>query len=463
MEELDEKIYKLLEKKKKSMSISEIAEEIESVSKIEISKKLSEMNRQGIVYRKLNEGKAYYSINPEDGEGRNASQENINNISRAFSSANTLNNKEKINKADEVLGVNASSNLLEDVEIMNKLKLDFANIDTKDFKYNKNIYFENDSYKMEIPDSFEYLQNIDDRDFVAYLPKENSSENLSYEEGGANIIIYPSLINPFPDNQKRIAETKRLLYDVSFWGGGYSLFEYYGGKPEYKVVDLKSGRTSIIYMKFDSAHNFYFLCCLKNGFKQMRIVIEEVNGTKEDIEKIAISLMNKFEVKEQLDDFYKLDDSQYLTNNINEKLVNDWVSNIKGIHSSLDEYFQILIKILSLKANVMNSKNTFNLVKFKMEIRDELKKYALIIEEQIRSGENFINHLKNNKLPNNLIIPIYYCFKQFLKHKEFNVHLSDDCTITQKITLAEEVEKRIYNDEITKLISGYIDNDYDEK
>ena len=65
----------------------------------------------------------------------------------------------------------------------------------------------------------------------------------------------------------------------------------------------------------------------------------------------------------------------------------------------------------------MNSKNTFNLVKFKMEVRDELKKYALIIEEQIKSGENFINHLKNNKLPNNLIIPIYYCFKQFLKHK----------------------------------------------
>ena len=466
MEELDEKIYKILETTKHSMPISEIVKEIKDVSKQEITKKITEMNRQGIVYRKVKEGKAYYSINPEDGEGRNASQENINNINRVFSALGNkqaLNDMGIFNKIDESLGINTNSNILEDVEIMNKFKMGFVDFEPKNLEYNKNICFENDAYKMEIPDSFEYLPNVDGRDFVAYLPKEKLSQKLSYEEGGANIIIYSSTLIPFSDNKKRIAEAKRMLYDIVFWNGGYILFERYGGKPEYKAIDLKSGRTGVIYMKFDSAHNFYFTCCLKNGFKQMRIVIEEINGTKEELEKIAIALMNKFQVKEELNDFYELDDEHFLTTTISKNLVDEWVSNIKGIHISLNEYFQIFAKLLSLKITAMKLKDTFNLVKFKSEIRDELEKYALIIEKHIKNGENFINHLKNIKVSRELTIPIYYCFKQLLKLKEFNINLEDGSTITQKVNLADEVEKRIFNNEIMKLISEYNDDDYNEK
>lgn len=461
MEELDGKISKLLEAKKQSMPISEITKEIKDASKQEITRKLSEMNRQGIIYRKIKEGKSYYSINPEDGEGRNALQEHINKI--AFLNSENKQDLNDFNKTNESLGINTNSNGLEDVEIMNIFKLGFVDLDPKNLEYNKNICFENDTYKMKIPDSFEYLPSVNDRDFIAYLPKKNLPKKLSYEEGGANIIIYSSTIIPFLNNKKRIAEAKRMLYDVVFWNGGYTLFERLGGEPEYKAVDLKSGRTGVIYMKFGTAHNFYFMCCLKNGFKQMRIVIEGVNGTKEEIEKIAIALMNKFEVKEQVNDFYELDDKKYLTNNISKDLVNDWVSNIKGIQISLNEYFQIFAKLLSLKMNVMKSKDIFNLVKFKSEIRDELKKYVLLIEKHIKNGENFINHLKSIKSPNDLTVPIYYCFKQFLKRKEFNINFEDGSTITQKVILADEVEKRIFDNEIMELISGYSDDDYNEK
>lgn len=462
MEELNEKIYKVLETKKHSISISEIVKEIQEASKLEITKKLSEMKRNGIVYRKIKEGKAYYSIDPLDGEGRNALQEQINNsiwrFSRVFSTFENkqVNDMEVFNKSDESQEINANSNVSEDV---NKFEIGFVGFDTKNLEYKKNICFENDTYKMGIPDSFEYLPGENNRDFVAYLPKENLSETLSYEMGGANIIIYSSSIIPNSNDKKRILETKSILYDVFFWNSGYISFELLCGKPEYKVVDLKCGRTGVVYMNLDTSHIFYFMCCLKKAFKQIRIDIQEVNGTKEDIEKIAIALMNKFEVKEQVNDFYELDDKKYLSDHINKDLVNDWICNIEGIQNSLKEYYQILSKLSSLKVNVMTSKNTFNLVKFKSEIRDELKRCVLIKERYIKSGENFINHLKSIEAPNDLTIPIYYCFRQFLEQKEFSVDFDDGSTITQKVTFADEVEKRIFNNEIMKLISEYSNYD----
>ena len=455
MKDLDEKIYELLEKTEKSLSVNEIMESITDSSKQEITRKLSEMKRQGIVYQKITQGKTYYSINSKDGEGRNASQENINNINKIFSA---FGNKQAIDDFETFNNIN--SNILEDVGLLNKEKKDFIDFDINDLKYNKKISFENKMYKMEIPDSFKYLQEEEDRDFVAYLPKKGEFEELPYDAGGANIIIYPSTLIPFSDNKKRIAETKRMLYDIVFWNGGYIMFERFGGKPEYKAVELKSGRTGVIYMKFDSSHNFYFVSPVKEGFKQMRIVIEGINGTKEELEKIAISLMNKFEIKEELNDFKELNDKKYLTSNIDENIINDWVANIKGIQISVNEYFQIFAKLLSLKVTVLKSKDNFNIVKFKKEIREELDKYSSTIEKHIINGEEFINHLKKVNIEEKEKIPAYYCFKQFLTLKEFNINLEDGSTITKKVELADKVEKRLFDDEILKLISNYQDDDY---
>ena len=105
MKDLDERIYELLESKKGSLSINEISESISDSTKQDITRKLLEMNRQGIVYKKIKEGKAYYSINSKDGEGRNASQENINNINKvfaAFGNKQALNDMGVFNKIENV-------------------------------------------------------------------------------------------------------------------------------------------------------------------------------------------------------------------------------------------------------------------------------------------------------------------------------------------------------------------------
>lgn len=445
MKDLDEKIYEMLEECNDSLTISEIASKFKNIEKKEITSKLQDMNRQGIVFRSLRDGKACYSINENQGEGRNASQENINNINRVLLS---MNSKKKLTSGTDILG---------NVEILNKLKLGFINFDSTNLKYSKHCIYENENYRMEIPDNFVYLPNEDNRDFVAYLPKKNIK--LPYEQGGAHITIYSSTLTSIPTNVERIEETKRLLYDLSYWTGGIDLVERFGGKPEYKDVKLNCGRTALIYMKFDTAHNFYFTCYFKKNMKQMRIVIDSINGTKEELEKIAISIMNKFIIKEKIGDLDELDDKKYLVKNLDENTISEWVENLIGVYKSINEYYQILTEIELSKAKVLKIKDNFNNIKFKAEVREELKEYRDIIEKYIEKTEIFFKYAVKNTIDVNLLIPAYYWLKRLLEIKEISMDMEDGSKITEKIKLAYKIENELFNKDVLKLIESY---DYKE-
>lgn len=445
MKDLDEKIYEMLEECNDSLTISEIASKFKNIEKKEITSKLQDMNRQGIVFRSFRDGKACYSINENQGEGRNASQENINNINRALLS---MNSKKKLTSDTDILG---------NVEILNKLKLGFINFDSTNLKYSKHCIYENENYKMEIPDNFVYLPNEDNRDFVAYLPKKNIK--LPYEQGGAHITIYSSTLTSIPTDVERIEETKRLFYDLSYWTGGIDLVERFGGKPEYKDVKLNCGRTALIYMKFDTAHNFYFTCYFKKNMKQMRIVIDSINGTKEELEKIAISIMNKFIIKEKIGDLDELDDKKYLVKNLDENTISEWVENLIGVYKSINEYYQILTEIELSKAKVLKIKDNFNNIKFKAEVREELKEYRDIIEKYIEKTEIFFKYAVKNTIDVNLLIPAYYWFKRLLEIKEISMDMEDGSKITEKIELAYKIENELFNKDVLKLIESY---DYKE-
>lgn len=441
MKDLDERIYEILEKRKRGMTINEIAVKLNNISKKAITSKLQEMNREGIVFRSIKEGKACYSINKSQGEGRNPTQENMNNIKRAL---NTISSDKKIA---------GSTNLLSDVELFNKFKIGFIDFDIAELKYNKNCIYEDENYKMEIPDSFVYLPNDSDRDFVAYLPKKDTE--LYYEDGGSNIIIYSGSLIPIPNDTKKIEETKRLIYDLTYWTNGVNMFERLGGNPEYKDVKLNCGRTALIYMKFDTAHNFQFMCALKNNIKQMRIVIDSINGNKEELEKIAISIMNKFSAKEEIGDFEELDDKKYLVKDLKENVISKWAKNIEGIYNSIKEYSKILTAIEISKANVFKDRDIFNVVKFKAEVREELKENRQIIEKYIKKSETFFKNALKNNIDVNLMIPAYYWFKKLLEIKEVSIDLGYGFKIVEKIELAKKVEKEFFNKEILNLIQSF--------
>lgn len=77
-----EEIYEYIKKNNKPLSISEIHENINNIPKKELTLILQELNNRNLIYRSIEKGKAYYSINSEEGEGRNPVQQGIEDLRR---------------------------------------------------------------------------------------------------------------------------------------------------------------------------------------------------------------------------------------------------------------------------------------------------------------------------------------------------------------------------------------------
>ena len=139
MKNLDEKIFELLKKSSKPLSIGEIQKCVSSTSRLEVTRTLQTLDNQGLVYRKLIDGKPYYSIKHTDGDGHNPNKKNIN---------------------DMQIEVNKILNDIVDLDLENNnemIKEDKIDLKSIKLEYSNKQVFENEKYSLEIPDNFKII------------------------------------------------------------------------------------------------------------------------------------------------------------------------------------------------------------------------------------------------------------------------------------------------------------------
>ena len=164
MKNLDEKIFELLKKSSKPLSIGEIQKCVSSTSRLEVTRTLQTLDNQGLVYRKLIDGKPYYSIKHIDGDGHNPNKKNIN---------------------DMQIEVNKILNDIVDLDLENNnemIKEDKIDLKSIKLEYSNKQVFENEKYSLEIPDNFKIIKE-EGRDFVAYLENPNHRDK-GWDMGG---------------------------------------------------------------------------------------------------------------------------------------------------------------------------------------------------------------------------------------------------------------------------------------
>lgn len=424
---LDEKIYELLKKENKPLLISYIQKELKVKNKRDVTIALQTLNSQGIIYRSLEKGKALYSINASDGEARNPIQANINNMQGML-----------FNSMNQEIGIlNDFDTGIDEDELIEIPKLN----------YSKNNEYSNDSYTFKIPDDFK-VEKEDGRDFVAYLENPKHKDN-SYLEGGAIITVYPGELIEIPDSgiKTKIPEVTMTLYDFTFWTAGYTMFKRYGGQPKYEQINLNLGPTGLISMKFGDCYNFYFVTCLKKQYKMMRIVIENVKGNQEQLKDVAISLMNNMVLKEEQENIIALDNPKYLGKKLDGKTFEEWIENAKSISENLKAYFNLNMKIASLRVEKLNSEGNFNIIEYKSYIRDLLKKIEKLVNKYLAMFKNYLSESKNTINENIeafLILDDIISF--FIK---MNVNIEGD-SITLENKYAEEIKKEFFDANIEK-------------
>lgn len=368
------------------LSIEEIQDKLGDVRRQEIAVELQQLKSKGIISRSLDYGKAYYSLND--------------------------------------------------------IKEEF------EFKYDEGLRFENDKYSIEIPDSFIKVDK-ENREFVYYLP---NGEEEDYDNGGAHIIIYSSSYFDVPSGSIKniINDVSAALYEFTFYTAGYKMFLSFGGKPEFKIVDLNMGKVCMILMRFDSQYNFYFVCPLNGEYKQIRIVIDG-DESKNEMENMAISLMNKFIPKNVYD--VKLNAEKYMVDNVSF-IVSDYVNEIKTIDENVRVFFN-----LGVKSEVLRYKrNGGSTEEFTRKVKDRLTSSLELFDKYLEEAYEFICHARKNNSIDELL-PIYYELNEFIKNSgELTINVRKGTTLKEASSLVQDLYFKIFDNNILRKIENYSDN-----
>ncbi len=322
------------------------------------------------------------------------------------------------------------------------------------FEYNDNRKFENEKYSFDVPDSFE-ITDEKDRELVAYLPNDSG---LPYENGGADVIIFASSYIPIPSDKikKMIPEVRSTLYEVTFWGAGGDLFGISDIDPEYELVDI-GYEVGLITGKFGTQYNFYFICPLKDEYKQMRIVIENKIGSFSELKEMAITLMRGFVSKSKVDDVLALNDEKYMVRELDDKIINEWIHNIKDV----DLNIKVLLNLIS-----KSEKNRYDSLKcdraaLEERLHSRLEWVSSIFDRYLIQAYEFILKARENN-SDDLLVPIYYNLNLYIGAcGELKINLEGKI-ISEISSKVQDIYYEIFDEKILRMVENYFPSEEED-
>lgn len=438
MKNLDEKIFELLKKSSKPLSIGEIQKCVSSTSRLEVTRTLQTLDNQGLVYRKLIDGKPYYSIKHTDGDGHNPNKKNIN---------------------DMQIEVNKILNDIVDLDLENNnemIKEDKIDLKSIKLEYSNKQVFENEKYSLEIPDNFKIIKE-EGRDFVAYLENPNHRDK-GWDMGGSIITIFPSHEIPNMDNLKlTLPEVNFIIYDLSFWTKGFSSFRKIMGTPNYYKIKLSSGMVRIIAAKnpFGLSYDFYILCSIKGALKQFHIQFTNINGTLEEMLKISEEIMDKFVGKEN-NVFIKLESPEFFKKDLDQKKIDEYANLMKELIINLNIMFSLGVKAVQAEAKAKHEMGQGNIIELKTCLKECLNLIRDTFEKYLDIIVNFVETAQNNNIKKEVLKDVYGYLKVFINNnKSKTVTIDDNNEVSVKSPKASIVYKKIFTEDVLEIIKDF--------
>ena len=252
MKSLNERLYDYLSSLTEPKTIKEIkdSEEFKDVPRQEIGAALTQLQLEDIAYRKVVEGKAYYSADPKQGTSRNPMQLFISNMAGAMNKAM---NPE--NPLEKLFGHQF------DVE-MEDVDLHAADILNVTYEQNKKVV--TDEYSILIPDEFVIEENVEERDFIAYLPhKDNPDDrNMAPITLFAGQRLVNDSFNEIPTAEGRMLALQNMMLST----------------PQFNIANVRSfkrGDISGMYMYFHDmcAYHINIQLPMPGCLKMFRIML----------------------------------------------------------------------------------------------------------------------------------------------------------------------------------------------
>lgn len=313
------------------------------------------------------------------------------------------------------------------------------------FEYDESKIFKNEKYSFKIPDAFEMVDDLD-RDFVCYLPNGSGKK---YDNGGADIIVFSSNYIPISDKLKKmVPEVRSTLYEVVFWSAGKDLLDTLD-EAEYELVNVGM-EAGLITGKVESQYNFYFICFLNNEYKVIHIVIEDGFGSLDKLKEIAIKLVKGFTAKANYDDVLALNDSKYMVDKLDDKIIDEWINNLKDV----DLNISVLLDLMS-----KSEKNRYDILKsdkdsFEKRLKERVKWVCFIFDRYLVQARDFVLKVRNDN-SEELLIPIYYNLNLFIGNcGEVKIDIEGKI-ISEISSKVGDIYYELFDEKILRMIEEY--------
>lgn len=425
MNRLDTDIYDYLKKQNKPIQFGDLCRcsEFSSKEKREISTSLRRLGSNHIVYRYIENGKAYYTLDKAKGEDVNPSRKYVSDFASIF--GGTVNDEDTSDVVYSKEAFNAD-NLFNDIDEETEdstdiVKTDLSQMNILPLTYKNGTVFNGKHYSIKIPDGFVLETNVKDgdniRDFIAWLPgKENPNDRYS-----SLISIFGSHETEFDSaNNKNLnllnQETMNSLFFfeqiVSYreslnLGAGLAFADDLFEQP------LMNGYGYCTAM-YSDAYYFYTYIPAYDKKKMIRIDVNENSVDSEiDAKKIACEIMKGVSVEFKLEKYDALDSSYFTEGEFTKKkedkfleIVNRCINEGNFITNNiLSKIFSKTIEIYILMDMFDNNKQSIakegkiiakKWLKFKTDIYTRLF-------EQIK---NFFNIITNKETLNYYILDL---------------------------------------------------------
>lgn len=253
------------------------------------------------------------------------------------------------------------------------------------YTYEKGIRFENDAYSIDIPDGFELLEDVDGREFIAYL----SCESCNYIDSDFVIMggkdIRNDLCSKFRTVEEYMALALSFKYaNTSQFDTGFSTFDRYSRR------DLPGG---IAYLIDEECAHVIGFFGIDDFFKVIRIQDNVYSGDEAGEKARIREIFNHMKAKKPVELYKPLDDSEYIDMRPGDDIYKSWI----------DEVNDTVARVGNARNNVQSGiinqfQKTLDLGRFNSELREMLDSYRRCFEH-ILGDITAIYALKKHQYP----------------------------------------------------------------
>ena len=307
-----EQVYEFLLSADRPMTIGEInaQPQFRGVERRELAMSLRALSDEDLAFRKLIDGKAYYSSDPAEGVSRNPTKQFISGVGNVLNrAAQRAQNPEAASLGDLFDSLRALFGEIEEEE--------GAEVLAYPFTYDDGVVADCDEYSIAIPDGFRLEMGKDGRDFVAWLPDGDSDEI-----DDARITLFAGVLNgdalaEYPDAVKSVEMTEALI-EATQWKMRTQTEMFLGVSEMANIPQLGDVAGSYMY----NSSNYQIMVGFPDGVKQLRVLIGDIFANRETYHQAVVDWVGTLRLKKKFSPPTSLNSDGYMP--LNEECLARW-------------------------------------------------------------------------------------------------------------------------------------------